>query len=125
MDTVTVTDMVTVTATTTTSTTNTTTTVTPTVVSTPTVVPTVTPAVFPALAANRPVRPSYLLGLAKWTPGPKSKVYVSIPRMFQGVCRIVDGKVKAIGKGTCGVRITVVGPTGKAASKRVYLSAQA
>jgi hypothetical protein len=87
-------------------------------------VPTVAPVILPTLSGTHPVAQGYLLSLADWTPGPGAKVSISIPRMFQKACRVVDGRVAAIAAGTCGVRITVVSPTGRRYVRRVHLTAR-
>jgi hypothetical protein len=98
---------------------------TPVVEAAPTVTPpTVAPVILPTLSGTHPVAQGYLLSLADWTPGPGAKVSISIPRMFQKACRVVDGRVAAIAAGTCGVRITVVSPTGRRYVRRVHLTAR-
>lgn len=86
----------------------------------PVVTPAITPAIYPSLSVGKSVKAAYVKKLANY---PKSyRVKLSIPKMYRSVCRIKDGKVKALKAGVCGVRVKAVTSKGVSKVKRVYLT---
>lgn len=79
--------------------------------------------VLPTLSSVAPVNRRVILGLLVKPLPPRAVVSFSIPRMFAKVCAVRNGRVVAIGQGTCGVRITAVSPKGVRTNQRVYLTA--
>ena len=72
------------------------------------------------MSVGKSVKAAYVKKLANY---PKSyRVKLSIPKMYRSVCRIKDGKVKALKAGVCGVRVKAVTSKGVSKVKRVYLT---